>query len=74
MGHGDNAWGHRRLTAIDQRNEEPLLVPKRTQPMKQRGFEVVGIHVLLTRSFFGGDILRRLIRRVSLAKSTSAPL
>jgi len=28
--------------------------------------EVVGIHVLLTRSLFGGDILRRLIRRVSL--------
>ena len=36
--------------------------------------EVVGIHVLLTRSLFGGDILRRLLRRVSLAKSTSAPL
>jgi hypothetical protein len=36
--------------------------------------EVVGIHVLLTRSLFGGGILRRLLLRVSLAKSTSAPL
>ena len=30
--------------------------------------EVVGIHVLPTRSLFGGGILRRLLRRVSLAK------
>jgi hypothetical protein len=36
--------------------------------------QVAGIHVLLTRSLFGGDILHRLLRRVSLAKSTSAPL
>jgi hypothetical protein len=32
------------------------------------------IHVLLTRSLFGGDILRRLLLRVSVAKRTSAPL
>src|ERR1700730_13298160 len=36
--------------------------------------EVVGIHVLRTRSLFACDILRRLLRRVSLAKPTSAPL
>jgi hypothetical protein len=36
--------------------------------------EVVGIHVLLARSLFGGDITRNLLRRASLAKSTSAPL
>ena len=35
---------------------------------------VVGIHVLLTRSLFGGGIPRRLLLRVSLAKSTSAVL
>jgi hypothetical protein len=36
--------------------------------------EVVGIHVLLTRSLFASDIPHRLLLRVSLAKSTSAPL
>jgi hypothetical protein len=36
--------------------------------------EVVGIHVLLTRSLFDGGIPRRLLLRVSLAKPTSAPL
>ena len=36
--------------------------------------EVVGIHVLLTRSLFGGGILRRSLPSVSLAKLTSAPL
>jgi NAD(P)-dependent dehydrogenase (short-subunit alcohol dehydrogenase family) len=34
--------------------------------------EVVGVHVLLTRSFFGGSILRSSLRRVSLVKPTSA--
>jgi len=34
--------------------------------------EAVGIHVLLTRLFFGDDILRRLPPRVSLAKWISA--
>ena len=36
--------------------------------------EVIGIHILLMRLLFGGDILRRFLQRVSLAKSTSAPL
>jgi len=36
--------------------------------------EVVGTHVLLRRSLFACDILRRLLRPVSLAKPTSAPL
>ena len=36
--------------------------------------EVVGIHVLLTRPLCGGGIPRRLLRRVWLAKPTSAPL
>jgi hypothetical protein len=35
--------------------------------------EVVGIHVLPSRSFFGDGILRMLLRLVSLANSTSAP-
>jgi hypothetical protein len=37
-------------------------------------FIAAGTHVLLTRSLFACDILRRLLLRVSLAKSTSAPL
>src|SRR5215469_16127475 len=36
--------------------------------------EVVGIRVLLSRPLFGGGTLRRLLLRVSLGKSTSAPL
>src|SRR4029077_16635563 len=36
--------------------------------------EVVGIHVLLTRSLFGADIRRGWLRPVSPAKPTSAPL
>ena len=36
--------------------------------------EVVGLHVLLTGSLFGDDILRMLLLRVSLGKSTSVPL
>jgi DNA invertase Pin-like site-specific DNA recombinase len=36
--------------------------------------EVVGTHDPLTRSLFDGDILHRLLRRVSLANPTSAPL
>ena len=35
---------------------------------------VVAIHVRLTRSLFGDDILRGFLPRVSLAKPTSAPL
>jgi hypothetical protein len=34
--------------------------------------EAAGIHVLLTRSLFGGGNPRRLFLRVSLAKLTSA--
>src|SRR5215467_3213196 len=33
--------------------------------------EIVGIHVLLSRSLFGDDIPRRLLRHVSLAKPTA---
>jgi len=36
--------------------------------------EVVGIRVLLIRSLFACDILRRFVGRVSLAKPTSAAL
>src|SRR5208337_1306898 len=36
--------------------------------------EAAAIRVFLTRSLFGGDIPRRFLRRVSLAKPTSAPL
>ena len=47
---------------------------RRGDPRKAVTKEVVGIHVLLTRSLFACDILRRLLLRVSLAKPTSAPL
>jgi hypothetical protein len=36
--------------------------------------EIAGIHVLLTQSLFAFDILRSFPRRVSLAKSISAPV
>ena len=36
--------------------------------------EVVGIHVLPRRWLFAGGILRRLLRRVSVAKPISVPL
>src|ERR1700693_705041 len=36
--------------------------------------EVVGIHILLTRSFFGDNIPRRLLQPISLEKPNSAPL
>jgi hypothetical protein len=39
--------------------------------MSYNSQEVVGMHVLLTRSLFACGILRKLLRRVSLAKSTS---
>ena len=47
---------------------------RRGDPRKAVTKGVVGIHVLLTRSLFACGILRRLLLRVSLAKSTSAPL
>ena len=43
------------------------------QCRRQVSKEAVGIHVLLTRSLFGGGILRRLLLRVSPVNSTSAP-
>jgi hypothetical protein len=36
--------------------------------------EVIGFYGLLMHPLFGGDILRRFLQRVSLAKPTSAPL
>src|SRR5260370_11402198 len=44
--------------------------------VREGGFRVYarGIHVLLTRSLFGGGIPRRWLPRVSLAKPTSAPV
>ena len=52
------------LCPLNERQREPQEVTK----------EIVGIHVLLTRSLFGDGILRSLLLRVSLAKPTSAPL
>ena len=43
-------------------------------PFKEVSKEVVGTRVLLTRSLFAGGILRRLLPRVSRAKSISAAL
>src|SRR5262249_44101719 len=51
----------------------PTTKPRGREPQEVTK-EVVGIHVLLIRSLFGDSILRRLLRRVSLAKPTSAPL
>jgi hypothetical protein len=45
-----------------------------TKPLRAVTKEVVGLHVLLTGSLFGDDILRMLLLRVSLAKPTSVPL
>ena len=42
--------------------------------MLEKLIKGVGIHVLLMRSLFARDILRRLLRRVSVEKPTSAPL
>ena len=50
------------------------LVTQSETKLEAASKEVVGIHDLLTRSLFGGGILRRLLLRVSLAKPTSAPL
>jgi len=55
----------------ESRFEESALVTATSLSLSK---EVVGTHALLTRSLFGGDILRRFLRRVSLAKPTSAPL
>ena len=49
-------------------------LPKVLEPLQEILKEVVGIHVLLLRSLFGGGIPRKLPLRVSLAKSTSALL
>ena len=58
------------------KNEPPR--PRRQRFYQWRKYvslkEVVELHVLLTRSLFGGGIPRRSLRRVSLAKSTSAPV
>src|SRR6516164_8270755 len=43
-------------------------------PLQEVTKEVVGIHVLLTRSLFGDGIPRSLLLRVSLAKPTFAAL
>jgi hypothetical protein len=49
---------------VDKADTEPAAVSQ----------EVVGIHVLLTRSPFAYDILRRFPEHVALAKPTSAAL
>jgi hypothetical protein len=48
--------------------------PPRDSALRAVTKEVVGIHVLVTHPLFGGDILHRFLQRVSLAKSTSAPV
>jgi hypothetical protein len=49
------------------------LVRRNAESLQETFKVVVGSHVLLPRSFFSGDIPRRLLQRVSLAKPTSAP-
>jgi hypothetical protein len=60
-----------RVTPVEQNQNE-----KEKDTVSGPGItkEVGGIHVRLTHSLFASDIPRRLLRRVSLAKPTSAPL
>ena len=64
--------------AVEQEVIEPEGVKENPEAFRCLGEEatkaVVGIHVVLTRSLFGGGILRSLLPLVSLAKPTSAPL
>jgi hypothetical protein len=55
-------------------NAELPTTKPRDSELQEITKEVVGVHVLLTGSLFGDDILRRLLLRVSLGKSTSVPL
>jgi hypothetical protein len=58
------ALSKRRIVAVDAQHQTVTFTNK----------EAAGIQVLPTRSLFGGDIPRRFLPRVSLAKPTSAPL
>ena len=69
----------RSLAVIDARlcvSRVCLIALDFPQTKRQRAVTTaaVGIHVLMTGSLFGDDIPRRLLLRVSLPKSTSAPL
>jgi hypothetical protein len=64
----------RRMTEDMQvRNFSPTTKP-RDSALRAVTKVLVGTHVLLTRSLFVCDILRRFLRRVSLVKPTSAAL
>ena len=52
----------------------PTETLERMEELEEISKEVVGIHDPVTRWLFADDILRRLLLRVSLAKSTSAPV
>jgi hypothetical protein len=56
------------LSAADQRIAEPRILARAISKV------VVGIYFLLSHWLFGGGILRRFPRRVSLVKSISVPL
>jgi hypothetical protein len=62
---------YRHMTPVEQNQNE-----KQKDSLSGLGItkEVVGFHGLLMHPLFGGDILRRFLQRVSLAKPTSAPL
>jgi hypothetical protein len=59
---GSKTWSRRRRPFNEARALQALIK------------EAVGIQVLLMRSLFDDGILHRFLRRVSLAKPSSAPL
>src|SRR5271166_7190552 len=63
-----------RLEGTDWGKNRGRGVERKAGSFKGVSKEVIGLHLLLTRSLFGGGILHRLLPHVSLAKSTSAPL
>jgi hypothetical protein len=63
------------LVVVGLRTEDRVPEPEAVRSggaLRELTKEVAGIHALLTRSPFGGDILRSFVWRVSLAKATFA--
>ena len=58
---------------LTRRRIRERCVEQRAGAVQKVTKEVVGIYALLNCSLFGDDIPRTLLRRVSLAESTSAP-
>src|SRR6516225_7786350 len=67
-GHSTTSSGQRTSNCRGNGSTRTLIEAEESQEITK---EAVGIHVLLTRSLFGDGTLRKLLRRVSLAKPTS---